>query len=512
MKHLFVTIFLINILSQANAQIKSGNIEAHISNAVFSDAATGSYVETYLSVNPHTLFYKKQPDSTYKASLIVIIIFKKNGNEIVQFDKFQLNTVAYKNSTEIKNINSALIDLRRNALPKGNYTFITQIENENKKIELIDSTLKVDIKTTQFSFSDIELLDTFYQEKTKSIFQRGDISLIPMVMNYFPSLKNKLSFYTEIYPPSSAQKDRKFILQFAISKKETGKLLEEFSNSEVLEYADVIPVLQTLDISKLSSGNYNLNLQLLNRNNEIFATTSIPFQRFKALSRKSDNSTDTLYFNSEVDLNKVFVRLFSKEEIRTRLKTIFPIAAVNEGRYIDNLVAENNEEHMKRFYYNFWLRRNHTNPVAAFNEYEAELKIVNNSYGTSYKYGFETDRGRVRLQYGAPNTIQYSADGGNTGSPYEVWDYYALDNQTNIQFVFSPRDRASNEYEIVFTNKTGEKNYSWNSGNSTQSAMPIYDGVNQDAWGNTLGRDLNSPTGTSNTQGSGLNSIMNNPK
>ncbi len=511
MKQLIIIILFSCIAFISDAQNKSNSLETHMTNCVFNDEAAGSYVETYFSINPHSLFYKKQADSTFQASLVVTIIFKKDGNEIVHFDKYQLNTANYKNANDIKNINSALVDLRRNALPKGNYTVETEIVNENRKAVLTDSTIKIGFDAAKFSFSNIELLDTFYEGKNKTSFQRGDLQLIPMVLNYFPSQKNKLNFYTEIYPPAN-QKDLKFILQYAISRKETGKTLDEFSNSEVLDNADVVPVLESIDISKLASGNYTLNLQLLNRSNEIYAATNIPFQRFKSLSHKMNNSSDTAYFSKETNFSRTFVNRYSKEEMKTRLRTIFPIASTNEGRYIDNLVQENNEEHMKQFYYNFWQKRNSFNPLAAFNEYEEQLKIVNSNYGTAMRFGFETDRGRVYLQYGAPNSIEHSADGGNTGMPYEVWDYYALDEQKNVQFVFSPKDRSTNDFEIVYTNKTGEKNNNWSSNNGTQSAMPNYDGVNPNTFGNTLGRDMNTPIDGGQQSQPSINTFMNNPK
>ena len=134
----------------------------------------------------------------------------------------------------------------------------------------------------------------------------------------------------------------------------------------------------------------------------------------------------------------------------------------------------------------------------------------------AYKYGFETDRGRVYLQYGPPNSIQRSADGGNLGVPYEVWDYYDLGTQKNVQFTFTPRDRSSNDYEITATNKIGEKNNTWNAnmGNNTQSSMMNAPDVNNNTWGNTLGRDLNNPNtnnnNSTNTNSSG--SSLFNPK
>ena len=500
------------------SQTREVPLEAHLSNCVFNDATNGSYVETYLSINPHSLYFKKQADSSLKAMLTVTLIFKKDGKEIVHFDKYQLETQAYKNVQEINAINAAMVDLRRNALPKGHYTIDAVFDNGKRKVEIVDSNLEVNFVKEKFSFSSIELLDTFFESTTQNNFARGNAHLIPLVMNYFPSMKNQLSFYTEIYPPISSENKGKFLVQYAVLKKESGKVLDEFANSEAVDFAATVPVLETIDISKLPSGNYELQVQAVNRNNEIFAKISVPFQRNKSLSRKS-NLNDSSYFTNEFDINKTFVRLFTVGEMPTRLKTIYPIAASNEARYIDNLIIEKNDEHMRRFYYNFWAKRNPENPIAAFNEYEMQLKTVNNTYGLSYKYGFETDRGRVYLQCGPPNSIQRNDHTAGL-LPYEVWNYYALDDQTNVEFIFYARDRSTNDFTLVSSNKRGEvSDPSWASRIQGNSSDPNFDnsGFNANTTDNTLERDLNrsinqNPAGSSDGTGGTINSIMNNPK
>ncbi len=520
MKKNLLVLISIFICSNSFSQTRKEALEAHLSNCVFNDATTGSYVESYLSINPHSLYFKKQADSSLKATLIITLIFKKDGKEIAHFDKYQLETQAYKNVQEINDINAAMIDLRRNALPNGHYTIDAIFNNDKRRVEIVDSTLEINFVKEKFSFSNIELLDTFYESATKNNFARGNAHLIPMAMNYFPSMKNQLSFYTEIYPSNSTENKGKFLVQYAVVKKESGKVLDEFSNSEAVDFAATVPVLETIDISKLPSGNYELQVQALNRNNEVFAKTSAPFQRSKSLSRKS-TLNDSSYFSNEVNINKTFVRLFTVGEMPTRLKTIYPVAAANEARYIDNLIIEKNDEHMRRFYYNFWVKRNPENPIAAFNEYETQLKTVNSTYGLSYKYGFETDRGRVYLQYGPPNSIQRNDHSAGL-LPYEVWNYYVLDDQNNIEFIFYTRDRSSNDFILVSSNKRGEVSDPVWAG-KVQGGIGAGDnfdssgaGFNPNTSDNTLERDLNrsinqNPSGNTG-DGGGINSIMNNPK
>ena len=333
-----------------------------------------------------------------------------------------------------------------------------------------------------------------------------------MVVNYYPQTKNSLRFYTEAYP---INKNEKFILQYNIIKHESGKILTDFSNSEGIEYAPVVPILQNIDIAKLGSGNYDLQVKAFNRNNEVFAISTVPFQRNNLMYRKVI-SKDTNYLAENNDINNTFVGLIKNEDMPLRLRTILPIAASNEMRYIDNLIIENKPLHMKQFYYNFWEKRNPESPIDACLQYIEQLKIVNSNFGLPNKYGFETDRGRVYLQYGAPNSIQKNYNSVGL-LPYEIWDYYALENQTNVQFIFAENDRATNDFVLKSSNKRGEvSDPNWAS-QLQRGLNTSFDnsGFNANTDGNTLERDLNhsvDPSQSTNTSLQGINMYKNNPK
>jgi hypothetical protein len=84
---------------------------------------------------------------------------------------------------------------------------------------------------------------------------------------------------------------------------------------------------------------------------------------------------------------------------------------------------------------------------------------VNAAYSSHNKKGYETDRGRVYLQYGPPNSMEAETM-SNSVLPYEIWHYYTVAKQSNRKFVFYSRDRSSNEYELIHSDVTGEPNRS----------------------------------------------------
>ncbi|MFM2225707.1 MAG: hypothetical protein RJA07_1909 [Bacteroidota bacterium] len=436
---------------KANAAL----VEVHVTHAVFHRPSSNeSYVESYFSINPQTLSYKKQSDSSYQASLIITMLFKNEKNEIIHFDKFELKSPKYKTISAIAADEQAFLSERRNALAKGNYTIDIEVVND-KLTTSASEKLKIELNETKYSFSNIELLDTFYENKTISAFSRGNVDLIPSVINYFPSFKNQMHFYTELYSPKGAEIKGKILLQYAIVKKENGKVMDEFSNSFAVEMANLTPILNSVDISKLQSGNYEFQIQALSRGNEILAKASINFQRSKLNRNLNWQLNDTLAMVSKTDVQNTFVNQFTMDEIQKRLTTLYPVANAAETGYIDNLLKDKKENNMKMFYYNFWVNRNPENPIAAYTEYETQLMLVNNAFGLSFKYGFETSRGRVYLQYGAPNSINKSTQSSDM-LPYEIWEYYAIGNQKNVKFVFYAKDRSTNDYELAYSNKRGE--------------------------------------------------------
>jgi hypothetical protein len=86
------------------------------------------------------------------------------------------------------------------------------------------------------------------------------------------------------------------------------------------------------------------------------------------------------------------------------------------------------------------------------------VDYVNQEYKTPIDYGFETDRGRVYLQYGPPNHIDGS-DREPGAFPYEIWQYYKLlENQSNVHFVFCNPDEVTNDYSLIHSEALGEIN------------------------------------------------------
>ena len=118
-------------------------------------------------------------------------------------------------------------------------------------------------------------------------------------------------------------------------------------------------------------------------------------------------------------------------------------------------LGANDEELMKQYLYNFWLTRNNTNPEKEWKEYKERVDITQDLYSTSIKRGYETDRGRVYLKYGKPNTISEMKNEPSS-YPYEIWHYYGTENRSNVKFIFYNPDIISNDYPLLHSTMQGE--------------------------------------------------------
>ncbi len=113
---------------------------------------------------------------------------------------------------------------------------------------------------------------------------------------------------------------------------------------------------------------------------------------------------------------------------------------------------------MQNYLFQFWKTRDPENPAKAWEVYRKQVYLVNTLYATGMGlkyYGFESDRGRVFLQYGAPNSVITRKF--ETGTfPYEIWHYYKTERQSDVRFVFYNPKIVGEDYIFLYSNATGE--------------------------------------------------------
>jgi GWxTD domain-containing protein len=110
---------------------------------------------------------------------------------------------------------------------------------------------------------------------------------------------------------------------------------------------------------------------------------------------------------------------------------------------------------MRKYFLRFWTRRDPLTPEKAWVDYKAQVDKADKEFKTPIRKGYETDRGRVYLQYGQPNSAD-RVDHEPSSYPYEIWHYYNLGSQSNAKFIFYNPSLVANDYELLHSTVIGE--------------------------------------------------------
>ena len=443
MKKLLLLSLITFIALESSAQ----KLQAFFNYCQFNTPMNTPYIETYLGVAGKSVKYIKNANNKFQGTVDVTLIFRKDST-IMDFKKININSPEINDTT---NIDFAIIDLQRFSLPNGTYAFDILISDHNKSKNSFKSTEKivVNFDANKVYVSDIELLESIEKSEKQNLYSKNGYNLKPFISDFYNSKINKLKFYCEIYNTDKIiGKDKSFILKYYIKSFETGKTITDLARTKKQQSSPVTVCLSELPIDKLPSGNYNLCLDVIDETNTIISSKSTFFQR-----SNPNFKMDSTYINNIVATNTFASAITNRDTLVSYIRSLIPIASYQESYFIANQLKQSSLEILQKFFYYFWKERS-DKPETLWAQYNLEVQKVNRSYGTQIKRGCETDRGRVYLQYGPPNTISKS-ENEPYNFPYEIWHYYTIKRQSNRKFIFySPE--LTNDYVLLHSDAIGE--------------------------------------------------------
>ena len=265
--------------------------------------------------------------------------------------------------------------------------------------------------------------------------------MLPYITNHYPREFGVMVFYNEVYNTETwIGPNTPFVVKVSVFA-EDGKLVESVGRIKKYNSASIVPVFQTLDIASLSSGNYLLCEEIKDKNNNTITTRYLKFTR----------SFDAVETNSEdFQLDGTFVSQFTNaDSLYEIIRCHLPISTTLERTSIDNVLLLKDMDQLKSFLFTFWQTRNPANPESEWKQYMEKVAYTDKSFGNKIKRGWQTDRGRVYLQYGKPNTRierHYNPD----YYPFEIWHYYETNGLHNCKFLFV-NPSMSNDFELIHT-------------------------------------------------------------
>jgi len=440
---ILVTLFLFS-MSIANSR----NIEVAVQLCKFYNSQQGPFVETYISVDGSTLVWTKNLSGKMQSSINISIIFAK-GDSIFNFNNYTLLSPEIEETEKNK---PTFFDVKRYFLPANNYTLELTISDFNKKENTFSAkqNYSMEFNSNDSKFSSIEFLRSYNNSKENKITVKNGYDLIPFMGDFFGEKINELSFYGELYnTDKSLGMQEKFLINYSIENYETKQRFDNFSKFKKMESNAVVPFLQVFDISTLPSGNYNLVIEAKNKNNEILASTKLFFQRSLPLKLFSED------FTANQSLENTFVEKLGKDTVIDLIRCLRPISDRLEVDFARNVIDSKEEEKMKLFLYQFWVKRDKNQPKKPYDFYMKEVAIADQLFATKILRGFQTDRGRVYLQYGKPD-VRDQHDNDSGVYPYEIWQFYKLNNRTNRRFIFYNPELATNRWILLHSDAIGE--------------------------------------------------------
>jgi GWxTD domain-containing protein len=160
-------------------------------------------------------------------------------------------------------------------------------------------------------------------------------------------------------------------------------------------------------------------------------------------------------------LNPAFQESIPSDSVSYYLESLIPIAKPGEIRTLIDILKKNDSTQMRQHLQAFWYQTAGAKAYEQWIKYKSQVQSVEQHYANNYMEGFETDRGRVYLKYGQPNSVVVK-ESSPSEYPYEIWTYDKIGIYSNRRFVFYNPDLVTNNHRLLHSDMVGElRNPAW---------------------------------------------------
>lgn len=427
-------------------QIHAAALDVSVTTATFK-ADNVSYVEVYLQVIGKTVTFDTILGDKIQAAVETSVIIRQNDS-IVAAERFVLR------SPEFDKIND-FVEIRRYVLEDGLYEITTNfsdIRDETNQLEVLQA-FDIEYGNDGLLQSDIRLLSSIKQEEGQSDFHRNGYFLEPLPFNFYHRYNSTLIFYNEIYN-SDKEIQNDFMITYRIKKNRSNDLFDTIDyRHKRLNPMKVNVVMAKLDISDLPSGNYLLEVEVKDRDQNILSKRSTDF------SRSNPVADVMLLERSTEDESLSWLDTFSEARIVYAMKALEPTLAGQDVITLNYLLDHPGKLlYKKNFLYHIYTQRYGELGEQGFLQYMEVADAIHAMFKSGMGYGFETDRGRIYLKYGRPDErIRIEDDQG--AYPYEIWYYNKIldTGQSDVRFMFYNPELATNHFLLLTSTCRGER-------------------------------------------------------
>ncbi len=441
------TIFLILLISFAsNSQDRK--LKAYVDNKQFFAPEIGNYIEFHLQFTGYSINYKGK-DGGLIGDLAVSMKILDQDSVVVQEDAYRLETPFMKDS-----VVEDFYDVRRFQLNPGTYQFQLMLMDLNSEHDPIDFSqmLVISEMSDAISISNIEVAEYATRGDGSSPFFKSGYDIIPRIVTFYPEQLSSIPVYFEVYNTNELP-DSVFAIRQTVTNAATGMEISELTQTSKYNTSPVVPVLREIDISSVPTGKYIIKYKLLNRNLLELAEESYEFER----------SNDEVYALNAADivLDPAFQNSITDDSVGFYLESLIPISSATGVKNIIAVGKSKDGNEARKHIQLYWMATDPDNTYESWIKYKNQVQLVERIYSNNFQEGFETDRGRVYLQYGPPTNI-VKRDNSTNEYPFEIWVYNEIGKFSNKRFIFYNPDLVNNTYRLLHSDMIGElKNQGW---------------------------------------------------
>ena len=441
------TILILFCFLQSFSFSQGSKLKTYIDTKQFYAPGIGNYLEVYMQFVSYSVLYKNEGNGLRSKVLISVEI--ADTTQTVFSDRYVLES-----PEAIDSIQDDFYEVLRIQLNPGKYTMKLNLLDVNKEGSEISGNLPITIEdfSKNTKISDIIVAEFAYPSDEQTNFDKSGYHIIPMLSSFYATDSKNLPIYLELYGTEGIM-DSTFLLSYRMINTKDATEMQGFSKRFSYKKGPVIPVFESINIEDLSTGNYQLEVRVSRLSNEILAVQTYDFER--------SNENNSMFTMENLQLDPAFQASIPTDSVLYFLESLIPISKPAEIKNIIETLKSKNVENARKHLQGYWVITSPTNSYESWLRYKAQVVFVQDIYGNNFQEGFETDRGRVYLKYGAPNQVN-ARESSPSEYPYEIWTYNKIGIYSNKRFIFYNPDLVNNAYRLLHSDMLGElKNPAW---------------------------------------------------
>jgi GWxTD domain-containing protein len=442
---------LLLVTCRVQAQPGPMNFVYGYNTLAYSD--TTSLVEFNYQFSEHGLIYKAASGKSEGELLVRLIVRDSLGRTIIADSWITRNDGPPAGGEQE---NRMLIGSRLFSIHPGSYRAQVYYEDVANSAHRDSDQFQLDVRSfagAQIRLSDIEIASEITPgDDPSNPFYKNGYVILPNVSGIIVEPYLVLNTYMEVY-----NADRVPTSEFSISYALADSARRIFYQKDLKRTrpsAKGIVELNSLPLEELPSGDYYLIVKAYNGFRKSANDSSMVFRKFALRNPTKDSMLASLATASAVPADMPVDPIYAglkEEEIDQEFAKVRYIAVEAEKKTWKELTGA---EAKGRFLTLFWQRRD-PSPGTPENEnrdeYFKRLASASALYtSTMTPHGWDSDRGRILLQYGKPDGTDRHFQDYNR-KPFEIWTY----SQQGYQFVFVDRTQTGT-FTLVHSTAPGE--------------------------------------------------------